>query len=485
MQKNSWHLFGVMLAGVFIAPHVAAESLLQALAAAYIDNPTLQAERARLRSTDELVPQALANWRPQVSVSGGATRSLVNQIISNGNTVGAGQTPTGGQAPGNTLALSGSSNFTTVYSNENVGVTVTEALYRGGRTTAQTRQAEAQIEAERAQLLVTEQQVLLNVATSYMNLVQAQAVLQLSINNEQVLQRQLEAVEDRFRVGEVTRTDQAQAQSRLSAAHADRTQAEGNLRTARAAYVQTVGHPPDQPEAPALLPVVVDSVAVATALAEQQNPSLQNARYNYRAALAGIDLIAGELLPTVSVSASASRFYNFDGPGSLENAAQAAVNVTVPIYQQGQEYARLRGQKETASQLRSTIDQTERDVAEAAIAAGEALETSQARRHSYQDQTRAAEIALEGVQRESQVGSRTVLDVLNAEQELLNAQVNAVQAQHDEIVAAYQVLSATGQLNAQFLALPVDLYDPGLHYEEVHDKWIGFGNSPESEKNAK
>ena len=113
------------------------------------------------------------------------------------------------------------------------------------------------------------------------------------------------------------------------------------------------------------------------------------------------------------------------------------------------------------------------------------METSQARRHSYQDQTRAAEIALEGVQRESQVGSRTVLDVLNAEQELLNAQVNAVQAQHDEIVAAYQVLSATGQLNAQFLALPVDLYDPGLHYEEVHDKWIGFGNSPESEKNAK
>jgi outer membrane protein len=319
----------------------------------------------------------------------------------------------------------------------------------------------------------------LNVATAYLNLVQAQAVLQLSINNEQVLQRQLDAVEDRFRVGEVTRTDVAQAQSRLSAAHADRTQSEGTLRTARASYVQYVGHLPDKVDYPAGLPGLPASLEEAQGVSAAQNPSIGNAQYSYQAALEGIDLIAGELLPTLTVSGAAQRIFNYSGPQSLENVEQAMVTLNVPIYQQGQEYSRLRAQKQTAGQNRADIDATRRDVEESLAAAWEALQTGRARRTSYGDQIKSAAIALEGVQRENQVGSRTVLDVLNAEQELLQAQVNEVQAHHDEIVAAYQLLNATGQLTAQYLALPVEIYDPAGHYEEVRDKWVGFGDRPD------
>jgi len=471
MIKTKWLASAAMTVLIAAAP-ASAETLEQAMASAYQSNPTILSERSKLRATDELVPQALSNWRPTVTVSGNATRSNTYSYNGGGSSIGG---TTSGTPEGTQVTAAG----TTIYNAETMGLSVTQPIFRGGRTVAQTRQAEAQVEAERAQLSITEQQVLLNVATAYLNLVQAQSVLQLSINNEQVLQRQLDSVQDRFRVGEVTRTDVAQAQSRLSAAHADRTQGEGSLRTARAAYIQNVGHLPDKVEYPDALPgLPVDSQS-AQALAASQNPSIGNAQATYQAALEGIDLIAGELLPQVSVTGTAERIINFDGPSTLENVAQAVVSVSVPIYQAGQEYSRLRAQKQTAGQTRATVDQSRRDVEESLTAAWEALQTGRARRASYSDQINSAKIALEGVTRENQVGSRTVLDVLNAEQELLQAEVNEVQAHHDEIVAAYQLLNATGQLTAQYLALPVDIYDPMAHYEEVHDSWVGFGDRPD------
>jgi outer membrane protein len=475
MTKTQWLLSGASVAILASVLPASAETLEQAMAEAYQTNPTILAERSKLRATDELVPEALANWRPTVTLSGNITRSNTFDYLGGSSGIGGttSGTPSGSQAP------SSVNNNALVYNNDTMGVQVTEAIYRGGRTTAQTRQAEAQIAAERAQLDLTEEQVMLNVATAYLNLVQAQSVLQLSINNEQVLQRQLDAVNDRFRVGEVTRTDVAQAQSRLSAAHADRTQSEGSLRTARAAYLQTVGHLPSTVDYPAGLPALPVSLEQAQTLASGQNPSINNAQSTYQAALEGIDLIAGEFLPTVSVTGAAQRMINFDGPSTLENLAEASLNISVPLYQQGQEYARLRAQKQTAGQTRATLDQTRRDVEDAITASWESLATGTARRASYRDQIKAAAIALEGVQRENQVGSRTVLDVLNAEQEYLQAQVNEVQAHHDEILAAYQLLNATGQLTARYLALPVELYDPAAHYEEVHDKWVGFGDRPD------
>jgi len=474
MTKTQWLASAAMTLLITAGP-ASAETLQEAMMSAYQSNPTILSERSKLRSTDELVPQALANWRPTVTVNGNATRSNTYEYIPGSGSSGTIQV---GSTNGSGVAVT-PSGAVAIYNAETYGVTVTQPIFRGGQTVAQTRQAEAQVEAERAQLSITEQQVLLNVATAYLNLVQAQSVLQLSINNEQVLQRQLDSVEDRFRVGEVTRTDVAQAQSRLSAAHADRTQDEGNLRTARAAYVQYVGHLPDKVEYPATLPALPSDVQAAQALAAAQNPNIGNAQANYQAALEGIDLLAGQLLPQVSLTGTAERVVNFDGPSTLENFAQATLSVTIPIYQQGAEYSRLRAQKQTAGQTRATVDESRRDVEESLSSAWESLQSSKARRASYNDQISSAKVALEGVTRENQVGSRTVLDVLNAEQELLQAQVNEVQAHHDEIVAAYQLLNATGQLTAQYLALPVELYDPTTHYEEVRDSWVGFGDRPD------
>ncbi|HIJ62478.1 MAG TPA: TolC family outer membrane protein [Rhodospirillaceae bacterium] len=455
MRKTSCLTAMYIMAGLTVPGSAGAETMQEALVSAYNSNPTLLAQRARLRVADEGVPQALANWRPSIKLSGD---------------YGKNQTTT------NQSRVSQAGTFTSTP--KDAGLTVTQALYRGGRTTAQTRQAEATVEAERAGLAATEQTVLLNVITAYMDVVQFRAVVELSRNNEQVLQRQLDATNDRFRVGEVTRTDVAQAESRLSAAHADRRQAEGNLAAATATYSKTVGHPPDTLFVPGPTEKLPASVDAARTAAEHDNPNIINAQYNYVAATHGIDLVAGELLPSVTLTGNAAKNFDYQGEGPVERVLQATVNLTVPIYQQGQEYARLRAQKHSAGQARLTVDVTRRDAMESVTKAWEGLQTARARISSYSDQIRAAEVALEGVTRESQVGSRTVLDVLNAEQELLTAKVNLVQAQHDETLASYQLRSTVGQLTARALDLPVQYYDPVIHYEDVRDQWFGAAISP-------
>lgn len=467
MLKNKCLVVGLVFAGSGFAGAAGAETLQEALATAYQTNPTLEAQRAHLRATDELVPQALSNWRPTVKISSDVARTdtETRSISSAYNPLGQ----TTGQVYVNQQLAA---------TNRDVGLTVTQPIYRGGRTVAQTEQAEAQVEAARASLAATEQTVLLNVASAYLNVVLYQAVLDLTINNEQVLQRQLDATNDRFRVGEVTRTDVAQSESRLSAAHADRTQAEGNLQAARANYVNVVGHAPENLTSPGDVPGLPSSLEQARAEALGENPNIASARYAKDAADHGVDLVAGELQPTVSLNGQVLRNYNYEGPKTYDKVYQAAINVTVPLYQQGQEYSRLRAQKHTAGQARLDVDVTTRDTEESVTKAWEGLSTARARIRSYTDQVAAAKIALEGVQRESQVGSRTVLDVLNAEQELLNAQVNLVQARHDETVAEFQLKSTVGQLTAQALALPVQVYDPVRHYNDVRGQWVGTEVGP-------
>lgn len=459
MNKKTSLTAGLLLAGLS-ATTVQAETLEEALVSAYGTNPTLLSQRARLRANDELVPQAKANWRPTVSLSGAA-----------------------GVSNSQTSARDSSVNYNSVTTTDNssprsVGLNISEPLYRGGRTTAQTKQAESTVQAERALLVAQEETVMLNAVTAYMDVLRDQAVLELNRNNEQVLQRQLEATNDRFRVGEVTRTDVAQAESRLSAAHADVKQAEGNLQASVAAYVNVMGHAPDGLKPPIALETMPDSADGSREAALAHNPNIQAAAFTYDAASYGIDLVAGELLPTVSLNGSAQRQAEVNGTDVWTRNVQGTVNVSVPIYQQGQEYSRLRQQKHVAGQRRIDLDTARRQYVEAATQSWEAWQSARARIVSYQAQIRAAEVALEGVRRESQVGSRTVLDVLNAEQELLNARVSLVQAQHDETVGAYQLRSATGSLTARDLDLPVKLYDPVEHYDEVRDKWIGTSVSP-------
>ena len=459
-MRKACLLAGVaLIGGALVVPEVAgAETLEEVLTSAYDTNPTLQARRARLRAADEGVPQALANWRPTVTLSGEAGRGKYE-----------------------------SNQATARESNRNpsnYALSVSQPLYRGGRTTAQTQQAEATVMAERALLQATEQSILLNAATAYLNVVRDEAVLKLNVNNEQVLRRQLEAAQERFRVGEITRTDVSQAEARLSRATADRVAAEGALQNSRANFINVVGRPPEAPQAPQSAVAVPASFDEVKAVTLAKNPNVIAADWTASAAKEGIDLVFGELLPTVSLNGqysrahdAGSRFGNENNRTESENM-QATLNVSVPLYEGGGTYSRVRAQKHTYGQRRIEADQARRDSLESATRGWEDLQAARARIRSYESQIRASEMALAGVEEEAKVGSRTVLDVLDAEQELFDARVNMVRAQHDEMVAAFQVKSALGQMTAEGLALSVDAYDPTKHYEDVRNQWIGTGIEP-------
>lgn len=407
-----------------------AQSLQEALAQAYTSNPTLESARAQLRATDELVPQARSGFLPTITAEGDVSRTW--QDVRDGDTPIIART------------------------SESVGITAAQPIYRGGRTVAGISRAENIVQAQRASLLSTEQAVLLDAATSYFDVVQNQAVLDLNINNEQVLRRQLEASNDRFRVGEITRTDVSQSEARLAGATSGRIQAEGLLNASRATFARLVGVVPQKLTQPAptfTLPATLDE---AVTLAEANNPTVVASKFTERAADDAVDVVFGELLPTVSLSAQAGRDWGAAGTSAgrgdtpVDSAAITA-RITIPIYEAGNTTARVREAKQTARQRRIEVSEAARQARENAIRAWEALVTARATIKSQQAQVRASEIALEGVRQEATVGSRTVLDVLDQEQELLDARVNLVRAQRDELVAAFQVLAATGQLTASRL----------------------------------
>ncbi|QCO01426.1 hypothetical protein D3867_04825 [Azospirillum argentinense] len=436
-----------------------AQSLEDALAQAYSNNPALAAQRARQRAVDESVPQALSGYRPTVRATAGVTRSASN---SNGRDVRTGQT----------------TEFESENNAKSVGISATQPLYDATVGPA-VRRAERTVEAQRATVLANEQQILLNAAAAYLDVVQNQAVLELQANNEQVLRRQLDAARDRFRVGEYTRTDVSQSESRLAASIAARISADGTLQASRATYERVVGSMPGKLKAPKpkfKLPGTLDEVVE---MARSNNPSVLSATYTEAAQREAVDQQFGRLLPSANLSAQGTRTIDAGSSSGLEikrqDGLQLTAQITIPLYQAGLPEALTREAKHTANQARLQIDDTRRQAVEAAISAWQGLQAARASIESYNSQIRAAEIALEGVRQEAQVGSRTVLDVLNQEQELLNARVNLVRAQRTEMVQAFTVLGAIGQLTARQLNLPVQYYDADTHYKQVRNKWIGTG----------
>lgn len=433
-----------------VAGPASAETLEEALARAYHDNPTLLAARARLRATDEGVPQALSNWRPTVTLSGDVGRE--REDSSTGFASGV--------------------NYTTP---RTASTTVRQPLFRGGRTIADVRRAENEVRAQRARLSSTEQAVLLSAVRAYMDVFRDQAVLGLTINNEQRLRRQLQATRDRFEVGEVTRTDVSQAEARVARATADRIRAEGDLVSSRAVYRNIIGEVIGELSAPSPLENLPANENEALSLAGAQNPDVVSADFDEKAARDNINLVGGELLPELNLRGTVTASKETRSPDSTRDSAEIMAELTVPLYQAGEVFARLREAKEVASQRRLELDEARRNALEAATRAWESLQTERARVRSFEAEVRANEIALEGVQTEALVGQRTVLDVLDAEQELLDAQVNLVRSQRDETVAGFELKSAIGQLTALSLKLPVQLYDFERHYEGVRDKWFGTG----------
>lgn len=445
-------LTSLLLTGQAMAqgqPH----TLQEALAAAYSTNPTLLAARAALRSVDEGVPAALAGWRPTIVVSG-SYGGAAGEFQQGNNT----RKQRNNREP---LAAT---------------ATITQPIYRGGRTEAQTHAAENRVMSQRGRLIATEQLVFTNVITDFVNVIQTQQLLQLNINNEQVLSRQLQATNDRFRVGEITRTDVAQAEAALANARATRETAEGNVQTARAAYQRDVGFLPEKLVEPQPLAVPVKSSAEASRIAAANNPTLIYTMFDAAASKDAIDVAFSALLPSVSATGTAFRQDNSTFNYSRTTGAQALLNVSVPIYQGGAEYAAVRQARQTEQQSRKTVDDTRRQVIQAAVSSWETLVAARATIQSTRAAIAANQIALEGTQREAIVGSRTTLDVLNAAQALLQSRSTLVQNLSSLVTSSYSVAAAIGRLTARDLALNVPLYDDTAYYVTVHDRLFGTGD---------
>ena len=351
-----------------------------------------------------------------------------------------------------------------------------QPLYRGGRTHAETEQTEFLVLSDRAALESIEQQVLLDAVTVYLDVLRDYAVLQLSRNNEWVLQRQLEAAQDRFEIGDATRTDVVQAEARLSHALAERIQAEGQLIAARGAYQRIIGELPVELIWPTPLRQLPGTEEQARELARAAHPDIHAATFNERAARAEVEAITGELLPEISLNATLSRSDESSSRDSTSEAAEISASLIVPLYQSGAVYSRAREAKEQVAQRRIEFEQARRDGLDEVTRAWEALMTARAQITAFNAQVGASQVALDGVSQEALVGLRTTLDVLDAEQELFAARVNLVRAQRDEIVSVYRLKQSIGELGAAALGLPVALYDATGHYVAVRDTWFGLGS---------
>lgn len=434
---------------------VQAETLREALASAYSTNPTLNAERAGLRATDEGVPQALSGYRPEVVGAGEVERTYTNTRLR----TAAGTVSTSDDRWPRAISI-----------------TISQPLFQGFRVVNSVRQAEKLVKAAREALLNTEQNTLFEAVQAYVDVLSNLSIVDLRRNNVKVLREQLRATQDRFDVGEVTRTDVAQAEARLAGAVSSLSLSEADLSNSRAEYRRVIGHAPASLTAPrSIASLLPNSVTQALELAELYHPAIKSTVFSAEAAGYNIDVVKGELLPTISLEGTYTR--SRDTSSSLERADSATISLglSVPIYQGGSVSSRVREAKETHSQRRIEVVTTRRQVRAAVISAWGQLESATAQIRSDRAQVNANQIALSGVREEANVGQRTVLDVLDAQQELLNAQVSLINSQRNEIVAAYALLSAVGKLKAEKLRLPVKIYDPLLHYSQVRNKWFGLG----------
>jgi outer membrane protein len=437
-----------------------AETLTDALALAYQTNPSLQAQRANQRATDEGVVQAKTAFRPAltgtVSVSGSdshladpvVTRDILGRVTSTRDT--------------STSAGSGA------------GLALQQTLYTGGRASANLTAAEANVLAGREDLRSVEQSVLGSVIQSYVDVRRDQERLRIAQENVNVLSRQLEESNARFEVGEITRTDVAQSEARLAAARASLSSTQALLAASRAAYAAVVGqNPTDLAPEPSLKALLPTSVEQAFDLVDQNNPSIQSARYAEQAAAARVAAARAARRPTVSARAG----YDLDagrsnGSGEQFNdfsrALTGTITASVPIFTGGLTSSQVRAAIEQENAARIAVEGAKRAALQQISTAWNNLLASRANLISNEEQVRATKIAFEGVRQEQQVGLRTTLDVLNAQLELANAEVALVVARRDEYVASASVLQAMGVLNVANLAPDVERYDPVKSYDKVN-----------------
>lgn len=438
-------------------------TLSEALSIAYETNPQLAAARAGLRATDEDVATANAGWRPQISATGTYNVAQYKYLdtIKDQNSGAITRTPT----TINTHPLEGQ-------------LGITQPIFRGGQTYAEIGKAKANVRAGRANLIATEQTVLLAAVTSYMDVVRDTAIVNLRRQNIATLRKARDGTALEFKAGSLTRTDVAQSEARLAAAEAGLTAAEGQLAISHAGFLQTIGRPAESLEETPLMPPLPKSETEAADIAGKANPALLEAREHERAASYAVDSAIGAMLPNLSVTGGYSYSQGSQtsalGTGMVVHGLGVSGTLNVPIYQGGAEHAAVRKAKELHAQADLSISMTDRQVRQTVASAWHSYLAAEASIASNVATAKADEIAFTGVGKERRAGGRTILDLLNAQQELLNAQVAVVSARRDTVVAAYQLLSAEGQLTAQGLRLNAKLYDPRAHYDEDAAAWVGF-----------
>jgi len=435
------------LATVALSPTAAhAETLSQAMADAYAGNPRLQSARAQLRSTDENLAIAQSGYRPTVSSS---ASYAVRDSHSDPKALGDGTT-----------------------SSRSYDLQANQTLYNGGQTRAAVSEADAQIRAQRESLRDTEQTVLLSVITAYMNVIRDRTALDLQTHNVDVLNKELKQVKARFDVGEVTKTDVEQARASLAAAQSQLELSKANLRASSSSYMLVVGHGPNGVKEPAppfkLLPrSAEDAVDIAMA----SRPAVIRAAYLKDASDHNIVRLYGQLLPQVTLRGDVNSTAQAGAVGNENTTATLTGQVTVPIYEGGNIRAQIRQQKESRQAQLEDIEQARIQARSDVLTAWAALDASRAQLIANQTQVESAKIALEGVRAELQVGQRTELDVLNAQQTLNSAQLQLTTTKRDIVVNAYTILQVMGRLGADQVGLNVAKYDVERHYEDTNGSW--------------
>lgn len=439
-----------LLLATALSTNAQAQTIFEALSSAYNSNPTLQAQRAYLRSVDETVAIAKSGYRPIVSLNGSYTDASVDSNV----------------APKN------QDNTKTV-----VGAYVTQPLFNGFSTVNSVKAADSTVRAEQNNLYTVEQAVFLDASTAYLDVLQNTAIVKLQKNNEKLLKKRLDETIERFNVGEVTRTDVSQARARHSQARAARISAEGDLEASKSVYERIIGNKPGKLTSPKIGSFLPKTFEEALEYTRNNNYSIKAAREILNAQDYTVAANTGALLPQVALEGSVSNAKTsgdmYDRDPDVDSA-QVSVNMTIPLYDAGADRARIRQSKYLKWQAQEQVLEVERQAIAAVTSAWEYMQANKAKIQSIKDQVKANEIALDGVQKEEALGNRTILDVLDAYQELLNSNVEEVKARRNYYVSGMNILTAMGKLTAEDLKLGVDIYNPKKYYKDTRDKWLSL-----------
>ena len=447
MKKTFW---SSLLLATAISTSANAQTIFEALSSAYESNPTLQAQRAYLRSVDENVAIAKSGFRPTLALTGSYTDASVDSNVEPKN----------------------QDNDQTV-----IAATISQPLFNGFSTVNSVKSADSTVRAQQNTLYNVEQTVFLDASTAYLDVLQNQAIVDLQKNNEKLLKKRLDETVERFNVGEVTRTDVSQARARYSQARSDRIAAEGDLEASKSVYTKIIGSKPDKLSSPQINDFLPKTFEEALDYTKANNYAIKSAKEMLNAKIYDVSAKTGELLPQVSLDGVLSNTQTsgdmYDEDPDVDNA-EIGVNMTIPLYEAGETRAKIRQSKYLKWQAQEQVLEAERQAVADVTSAWEYMVANRAKIKSIKDQVKANEIALDGVQKEEALGNRTILDVLDAYQELLNSNVEEVKARRNYYVSGMNVLMAMGKLTAEDLKLGVDIYNPKKYYKETRGKWLSL-----------